>query len=342
LAANAAGKLIVAGNSYFPVYFIFSITVNLRYMYRTENIDDPLYKLRRLACNSGALTFSSLKQWYNKAVFRDISIKFVLKGAERYYDSEGAQYLVKEGEFLLGSFEQHSGACVVESSSYVEGICLYIKPELLNEVYSLLVNKEGNDPEAFPHTHLTYPGFFNNIFTSRHTPLDARLKEIAAWFYNYESMMPENMFDEYMAGVCEKIVELQFGVHKSLARLDFLKNTTRKEIMKRLLLAKSYIEDNYLNNPTLDEIAAYAGISKYHFLRNFKLAYRQSPFEFIQDKRLQHAKRVIEKRERDLKDIASLCSFSDLAAFSKSFKRKFGVPPSAIQKMAQPKYIFIG
>ncbi len=311
-------------------------------MYCIENIDNPLYKLRRLKCTSGSLTFSNVKQWQNKAVFRDINIKYVLKGVERYYDSGGSQYEVKEGEFLIGSFQQHSGESVVNSPFYVEGICLYIKPEILNEVYSALTNKRRSDLDSFSYDHLMYPEFFNNIFTSKHTPLDAQLKQISKWFYNYESMMPENMFDEYMVGVSEKIALLQCGVHESLTRLDFFKDITRKEIMKRLLSGKAYIEDNYLNNPSLEEISSFSNLSKYHFLRCFKLAYQQTPFECIQNKRLEHAKTVLQKGDVELKNIALLCSFSDLASFSKAFKRKFGVSPSTIQKPYTTKIFFTG
>lgn len=310
-------------------------------MYATENIDNPLYELRRLFGSSGSLTFSNVKQWQNKAVFRDISIKYVLKGREFYYDSTGMQHIVDEGQFLMGHFEQNSGESMVNSPSFVEGICLYIKHETINEVYSALCNQEKFEGDNFRRSCLIRPEFFNDTFSAKHSPLNDPLKKFAVWFYNRESLLPENLFNEFLIEAAEKIVLLQYGIHESMTRLDFLKDKTRREIIRRLLVAKAYIDENYLANPSLDQLSSFCGLSKYHFLRCFQQAYRQSPFEYVQSKRLEYAKRVLQNKHSVIKDIASQCSFSDLAAFSKAFKRKFGVPPSAVQKAVQPTCFFL-
>ncbi|MBL7740630.1 MAG: helix-turn-helix transcriptional regulator [Chitinophagaceae bacterium] len=311
-------------------------------MYTVETIETPLNNLTRLTGSSGRVVFSSLKKWHNRNVFRDISIKYVLKGTEYYFDSNRVKYRVDQGQFLLGAFQQDSGECIVDSSASVEGICLYIKPELLSDIHAVLSNKNKYDLDAFSFSHLSYPEFFNHIFAGRHSPLQAQLSKCASWYYFRDSVIPEELFNEFIVETAEKIVLLQFGIHESMTRLNFLKKATRREILRRLITAREYMEENYLLNPSLEEISFYSSLSKYHLLRCFKLAYRQTPFEYVQNKRLVHAKTALQNKEAELKDIARLCSFSDLASFSKAFKRKFGMPPSIVQKQVQPVYSFNG
>jgi AraC-like DNA-binding protein len=52
-----------------------------------------------------------------------------------------------------------------------------------------------------------------------------------------------------------------------------------------------------------------------------------SPFAFRLSLRLEEAARLILRHEWSLTDIATIVGFSDLSAFSRAFRKKFGVPP---------------
>ncbi len=311
-------------------------------MYSIDNVELQHGNFKRMTGNNGKIVFSQIEKWHNKGVFLDISIKYVLKGTEFYFDSYRNQYKVQAGEFLLGRFEDYTGESIVNSSATVDGICLYIKPEILAEVYNVLKNCKQLDLDILTDTNPAFPNFFNNIFIAKHTPMDALLRKCGEWFYSQNAVVPENLFNEFLYEVAEKIVLLQFGIRESLIRFDFLRPSTRNEILKRLLMARNFMDDNFLVNPSLAEISSAAGLSKYHFLRSFKQAYTQTPFEYVQDKRLEYAMAVIQNGGLGLKGIAHLCSFSDIASFSKAFKRKFGMPPSSIQKGPLKNPFFTG
>ena len=50
---------------------------------------------------------------------------------------------------------------------------------------------------------------------------------------------------------------------------------------------------------------------------------------FVKERRLEEAGALLERGEFNVSDVATILGFSDLSAFNKAFKRKFGVAPSA-------------
>lgn len=302
-------------------------------MFTVQQIRTSSNSLKRITCDSGKIVFSRLRDWHNTAVFSDISIKYVLKGTETYFDAAGARYKVESGQLLLGNFEPNTGECVVKSASCVDGICIYVKPALLAEVQATLCAEAGPGHTHVPAARLLYPHFFNSILHARHTPLQLQLEKCGAWFYDTASEIDENMLQELLLETAEKIVLLQAGLQQSLDRVAALRPKTGEEILKRLLLAKTFMDDTYLENPPLSEMAMQGGFSRYHFLRSFRKAFLQTPFEYIRDRRLAYARRMLQKKGTTIKEIAANCSFSGVASFSKAFKNKYGIAPSLAKRM---------
>src|SRR6202000_1194819 len=78
-------------------------------------------------------------------------------------------------------------------------------------------------------------------------------------------------------------------VFQKAKKLNFLHFNTRIEILRRLNLAKEYLYANYNKNVNLEGLANYACLSVNHLLRTFKLAYNQSPHQFLIQLSLQRA-----------------------------------------------------
>jgi AraC family transcriptional regulator len=92
--------------------------------------------------------------------------------------------------------------------------------------------------------------------------------------------------------------------------------------------AIAFLEERYQDNITLDDIAKEVKISRYHLSRLFKSETGKTPFEFLMDIRVRHAKRLLANKELSMTDISSLCGFSDASHFSFVFKKKTGFTPS--------------
>lgn len=93
----------------------------------------------------------------------------------------------------------------------------------------------------------------------------------------------------------------------------------------RINLAVDYIENNLDRVFTLEEIAAIAGFSKYHFHRIFHIFTEETLFQFIQRLRLEKgATLLLNDPVKSVTDIALECGFANSASFAKSFKQYFG------------------
>ena len=90
----------------------------------------------------------------------------------------------------------------------------------------------------------------------------------------------------------------------------------------------SYIRSHIDQSITLDDIAAYIGISKYHMSREFKISTGMTVIEAVNAVRCAQAKRLIEDGIR-VSVAAQSCGFENMSYFSRTFKKQFGVLPSA-------------
>lgn len=88
-----------------------------------------------------------------------------------------------------------------------------------------------------------------------------------------------------------------------------------------------YIGRNFGRNIQVEDLAAEAGISTYHFSRLFKQAIGRSPHQFVIAYRVEQAQKMLSDKERPLLDVALSCGFFDQAHFSRKFKQATGVTP---------------
>lgn len=101
---------------------------------------------------------------------------------------------------------------------------------------------------------------------------------------------------------------------------------------KDILKAQQYIEENYRNDIGMDEVSSLANMGKRNFIRRFKAATNNTPFEYLQRVRIESAKKAIEMNHKDLSFIMEDTGYSDLKAFRKIFKRITGLSPMAYKR----------
>ncbi len=93
---------------------------------------------------------------------------------------------------------------------------------------------------------------------------------------------------------------------------------------------KKVIESNVYSNLKLEEIAFLCHMSLSTFKRNFTAEYKVSPGKWLQDKRLQKAKDILEGGHLKSSDIYIEVGYNNLSNFSIAFKNKFGMSPTEI------------
>jgi AraC family transcriptional regulator len=103
----------------------------------------------------------------------------------------------------------------------------------------------------------------------------------------------------------------------------------------RLHAVVEYIEEHLDVSPTLAQIAAVAGLSPYHFARQFKTATGLPPHEYLIARRVERAKQFLQGGELSLAEAAAQAGFSDQSQFSRHFKRLIGVTPGQFRMSAR-------
>jgi AraC family transcriptional regulator len=93
----------------------------------------------------------------------------------------------------------------------------------------------------------------------------------------------------------------------------------------------AWIEDNLDRRLTLERIASHAGLSTYHFSRLFTIYMGRSVMAYVRHLRLiEAAKRIAVEPDLKLVELAMDSGFESQEAFTRSFRRTFGVSPGRL------------
>lgn len=92
--------------------------------------------------------------------------------------------------------------------------------------------------------------------------------------------------------------------------------------------AKTYINENFQRDLSLDEISREYDISPYYFSKIFKDETGENFIEYLTAVRMDKAKQLLLNKELSMKEICSMVGYADPNYFSRSFKKNVGVTPT--------------
>jgi AraC family transcriptional regulator len=108
------------------------------------------------------------------------------------------------------------------------------------------------------------------------------------------------------------------------------RSTTSLAYVERVNRAIDHVVSHLAEPLRLDEVARAACLSPFHFHRVFRVLAGETLADFVKRLRLERAlSRMALARRPSLTEIALSCGFSSSSDFSRCFKQRFGVPPSA-------------
>ena len=93
-----------------------------------------------------------------------------------------------------------------------------------------------------------------------------------------------------------------------------------------------YIETNFEEEFTLDDVATVAGLSKFHLVRAFGTYFGKSVIRYARERRLTEAAKCLADSNDGILDVAIQFGYNSHEAFTRAFKVQFGVTPGSIQK----------
>lgn len=90
----------------------------------------------------------------------------------------------------------------------------------------------------------------------------------------------------------------------------------------------AFIEQHLDKNLSLDVLAKEMGFSKFHFHRIFKKYVGKNTAEYIHHRKIAYAANLLLYTGERILDIALLTGFESQEAFTRSFKKSYGLPPA--------------
>jgi AraC-like DNA-binding protein len=105
---------------------------------------------------------------------------------------------------------------------------------------------------------------------------------------------------------------------------------------RHLLRAKDLADARYFEPLDVDEMARAAGLSRAHFSREFRRAFGEPPHAYLLTRRLERAAALLRTTDRSVADVCLSVGLQGIGSFTTSFKRTYGVTPTAYRASFPP------
>jgi AraC family transcriptional regulator len=226
---------------------------------------------------------------------------------------------IKEGFFFITNSSQHY-TLEIDSKKPVETFNIHFGDLFAEKVWSSLTNT----PENLLENEYSENGKLE--FQNRLVTLNEKTKSIINQIHT--TKLDGLFLDEKLYTLLYSLLGEEKRIQKIQQQLPALKSSTRKEILHRLLVATDYIYTYYDKKISLEELAQACYLSKFHFLRLFKIAFNKTPYQFINEVRVARAQQLLTQSKLEVQEISKLTGFDSSGTFSRAFYNHLGVYPT--------------
>ena len=158
---------------------------------------------------------------------------------------------------------------------------------------------------------------------------------------------------DYSLNISECLNEIENNPHEGMVRRIFLeskaldllwmqikqykddqKSISKQSIIRKtdvtlILKAKNILTRDLKNPPSIEELAELSGTNATKLKKGFRHLYEMTINQYLRNERLNHAKILLAEENLSIKEVAEAVGYTNKSIFSKRFKEKFGVLPSA-------------
>ncbi len=305
-------------------------------------------KIRRL--NENEYITDHSKSDYPLAVYYVEPKQMYLNRVRSHWHSEIEIDFVREGNALFQIGDK--------TISVKQGEAIYISPDHLHQI-SIEGNKNCVILSLIFHPRILFP--ISNSYTES-TYLSPILQDSDYDYIVFDKSDPDgravlSYLEEIISYNFEKDYGYELMTISSLCQLwliliqDFKKNhnripdihpeKTESADIIRIKNALTFIQTNFAEQISLDDIAASIHVSKSECCRCFKRAIGQTPFEYLMRYRILQAATLMlndQRKENTIADIAFRVGFNNASYFNKLFKTYFDCTPSEFRKKSKTEH----
>lgn len=152
----------------------------------------------------------------------------------------------------------------------------------------------------------------------------------ATTFQNLILYLVEKFISREVAVSISKVMLIELGIQN---QLPFTILSVQKVHTDKLILhAQSLIEEKYRDKLSIDQLTDSLAVSERTFIRRFKNATGDTPYQYIQRVKVESAKKMLENEQKTFEEIVYEVGYEDISAFRKVFKKFVGISPSMYKK----------
>lgn len=198
-----------------------------------------------------------------------------------------------------------------------ERFVIYFNDEALKKIEDKnIINKILN---LFDKKKISFPDNFNKYM------LHELNKNIYPAFSQKTSPVSKLKAHFSLLGLFLSMVDL---VDRGVA-LESPKKYNSKE--QRIAQIINYINSNYMKNITLDMLCEHFFVSKYYLCHSFKEITGASIMDFVAEKRLMEAEKLLRYSDLSITNISQAVGFNSTSYFITLFKKKYNCTPTAFR-----------
>lgn len=283
-------------------------------------------------CN-GKLLAKAFRELKNKAVqsFHDIIISIGLSREGIGFSQLNKKYNEAQKAVLLSKFAD--GKLVVscddiipiDNNIDISRLCT------LKELFEAALSDRNSDmaqstlsqinkvlqavynPNSARYIKEFYKNQFLNINKIRNTLLDINPVD------ECNHILEQNI--NVMIDTCDTNATLYDTLLLSVKNILDISKIDNQNISKHIKKAIHFINENYCENITLADVAAHIYLSSVHTSRLFKKETGKNVIDYINEKRIYEAKRLMDKTEYKIYEISQMVGFQNTHYFSTVFKK---------------------
>ena len=102
--------------------------------------------------------------------------------------------------------------------------------------------------------------------------------------------------------------------------------------LRKLCQVRDWMRECYDEPLRLEDLSAEAALTSWHFLRAFRLAFGETPHDYLTRVRLERARDLLTTTSRPVTEICLDVGFSSLGSFSTLFRRETGLSPQQFRR----------
>lgn len=247
--------------------------------------------------------FNYLAHWH-----MDVELTYVIEGSI-YVGVNNNRQLLKKGDLVVcSSGDIHHYESLGLTSKV---ILLVFKPEV--------GGFPANMSEAL---HLSSPFILSEDINSKGL---SDIKNILYSIMN-EKEKREKHFDLFIKARIIEICGLLLRYQDTYDLESKEKTITNLKVMQKVL---SYIDDNYINDITLEEISKKFNIDIYNLSKKINAITGTSFRTYVNSMRVLKAETMILSTDKTLTEIAMECGFNSIRTFNRAYKKIKGCVPSS-------------